>query len=113
MFISKQVESTKNRSMLKGEHLMKRRLKKKLIPANTDYCYHLSFTDKGEPYRTKCPHLIQVGIMQDAIIDANGQEHSCERPLLRCAYLGVTNEEEYLLDDSVKVCGERTSYFPY
>ncbi|MGG3920481.1 hypothetical protein ABEV41_00775 [Geobacillus thermodenitrificans] len=87
---------------------MNKRQKKKLIPKNTDYCYEIIGREENSVLKIKrCPHYKIIGYIDDAVIDSNGIEHPCKSPIVYCAYAKVSSEEDFLLLDSVKTCGER------
>jgi hypothetical protein len=88
---------------------MNKRQKKKLIPKDTDYCYKIVGYEEnsGILHTERCPHYKIIGYVDDAIIDSNGKEHPCKSPVVYCSYTKVSSEEDVLLLDSVKICGER------
>lgn len=90
--------------------LMNKRQKKKLIPKNTDYCYEIiGQKENGVLEIKRCPHYKVIGYRDDKVIDCNGVEHPCKSPVIYCSYMKVSSEEDILLLDSVKTCGERLS----
>ncbi|GEM_PF-4198384 len=87
---------------------MNKRQKKKLIPKDTDYCYEITGRIENGIIKTKkCPHYKIIGYVDDALVDNNGEEHPCKSPVYYCAYTKVSSEEDFLLSDQVKTCGER------
>ena len=72
---------------------------KKLIPSNTDYCIN-------------CPLKIKIGLLEDVLCLPNGEEKDIQRPLYKCKYAKVTNEDCWELDEGVKVCGEKLLFVP-
>lgn len=87
---------------------MNKRQKKKLIPKNTDYCYEIVAVKENGFIETKqCPHFKITGYVDDILIDSTGQEHLCKRPIYYCSYMKISSEEDFLLSDSVKICGEK------
>lgn len=87
---------------------MNKRQKKKLIPKNTSYCYKIIDIDDNRLIKTKlCPHYKIVGHVDDIYVDGVGQEHPCKSPISYCSYMKISSDEDFLLDDQVKICGER------
>ena len=87
---------------------MNKRQKKKLIPKNTDYCYEIIDQEESGVLKNKrCPHYKIIGYTNDAVVDSYGVEHPCKSPVIYCSYAKVSSEEDVLLLDSVKTCGER------
>jgi hypothetical protein len=91
-----------------------KRQKKKLIPKDTDYCYEIIGREENGTLKIKkCPHYKIIGYQDDAIVDSEGNEHPCKTPVYYCSYMKISSEEDFLLADQVKTCGERLGkYFP-
>lgn len=89
---------------------MNKRQKKKLIPENTEYCYSIigRNTDGSLQIKT-CPHYRHIGFQQDAFIDGAGNSHPCETPIYYCSYTKTNSNEDYLLSEKIKGCGEKLS----
>ena len=87
---------------------MNKRQKKKRIPKDTDYCYKIIGRDaeNGILHTKKCPHYKIVGFVDDAMV-IDGKEYPCKSPVAYCSYAKVSSEEDFLLLDDVKTCGER------
>jgi hypothetical protein len=86
---------------------MNKRQKKKLIPKDTDYCYKIIGREsKGVLHTNICPHYKIIEYVDDSMI-VNGQEHPCKSPVAYCSFVKVSSEEDFLLLDRVKTCGER------
>lgn len=91
---------------------MKRRQKKKQIPENTDYCYKVTGQSKdGMTLNVQhCPFYRTLRYEADVLVDAKGIEHPCKTPIHYCSYAKVSSEEDVLLSERVKTCGERLSF---
>lgn len=88
---------------------MNRRKMKKKIPKDTDYCY----TRIGDTKQIKrCPHFVFSG-KYERFEEKNedGTISKIKNPIFVCKYTKVDTENDSLLEDMVKVCGERDSYF--
>ena len=85
---------------------MNKRRKKKLIPKDTGYCYQIVGRSEGVLETKKCPHYKIIGYVDDSMV-VNGQEHPCKTPVAYCSYAKVSSEEDFILLDQVKTCGER------
>lgn len=87
---------------------MNKRQKKKLIPKNTEYCYTLNGRDSnGNVNISPCPHFKYLGEQDDAFIDSQGNHHPCKTPVYYCIYMKVSSNEDFILSDQVKCCGEK------
>lgn len=92
---------------------MNQRQKKKLIPKGTDYCYKVVERYGGELHTIQCPHYKIIGEVDDAIVDAGGEMHPCKSSVSYCSYVKVSSEEDVLLDERVKTCGERLPIYEF
>lgn len=88
---------------------MNRRQMKKKIPKDTDYCYTRIGSTR---HIQRCPHFIFSGryeVYEEK--NKDGSTSTIKKPIFTCKYAKVNTENDSLLDDMVKVCGERDSYF--
>lgn len=90
---------------------LNKRQKKKRIPKDTEYCYQIIGREKDESviYTKRCPHYKIIDHIEDTMVDHAGTEHPCTSPVVYCSYAKVSSEEDFLLLDRVKTCGERTN----
>lgn len=80
---------------------MNKRQMKKYIPADTEFCYQITGKDKnGDLCIDRCPHFKILGHTDNNIID-------CKTPTVYCSYAKVSSEEDFLLLEDIKTCGER------
>ena len=99
---------------------MKKRAMKKWIPKNTHYCYQFKRVvrdTEGKPWiiTSTCRNYVYFKAVDDEVCipNSNGdmEYHPVKRAVYRCRYTGITTEEDYLLDDQCKVCGEKEPRF--
>lgn len=87
---------------------MKKRKMKKYIPYGP-YCYTIiGQTEKG--LKTKpCPFFKYVGLKT---YEGEYQEkpYKEKAPLYKCMYCNLTSDDDFLLGDSVKICGVHENY---
>lgn len=87
---------------------MKKWKMKKHIPYGP-YCYTvIGRTDKGIKVK-RCPFYKHMGL-KIYKGEYDGKSYKEEAPLYKCTFCGLTSDDEFLLSDSVKICGVHEDY---
>lgn len=84
---------------------MKKRVMKKWIPKNTDYCYKaIGVRKDGKGIKVVyCRNLIFKGI-KTFTGEYNGEPYEEHIPVYKCRYTGLRNVDDFCLLDDCKCC---------